>query len=194
MERGGERENRGREAALLSFFFPSFSYGIICGNLVVKRISILNVKSLFPFSIFPQATGTAGGQAMLWPLFKWAGGQGRDEYFAKLAPNGNALNVYQAPDMGLLDKKSIRLENVQDFAWSPAGPLLAAYQAEIGNNLPARIVLMKIPEREEVRMKNLFSVAEVRLHWHPEGDYLAVAVSQFTKTKKSTFTTFQIFR
>lgn len=48
--------------------------------------------------------------------------------------------------------------------------------------------------RTEIRQKNLFSVADVRLHWHPEGTYLAVRVDQHTKTKKSTYTTFQMFR
>lgn len=49
---------------------------------------------------------------------------------------------------------------LQDWEWSPAAPdaTLAAYQAEQGN-LPARVVLMKLPSREELRQKNLFSVA-----------------------------------
>lgn len=169
------------------------------GNKVCLRIfAARNGKLLREFEGSPeefavgQATGAAGGQAMLWPLFKWAGGA-QDRYFAKLSPNGNAINVYEAPGMGLLDKKSVRLDNVQDFSWSPSGPILAAYQAENGN-LPARIVLIRMPERTEVRQKNLFSVADVKMLWQPEGDYLAVRVDQYTKTKKSIYTTFQIFR
>jgi translation initiation factor 3 subunit B len=46
----------------------------------------------------------------------------------------------------------------QDFEWSPAEPLLAAYTVE-QNNIPARIQLIKIPERTDVRQKNLFSVS-----------------------------------
>lgn len=49
---------------------------------------------------------------------------------------------------------------VQDFAWSPAEPILCAYQAEqSGGNLPARISLVRVPDRTELRQKNLFSVS-----------------------------------
>jgi len=65
--------------------------------------------------------------------------------------------------MGLLDKRSLKLEGVQDFAWSPAAPLLCAYQAEgAGGNLPARVSLIRIPDRAELRQKNLFSVSGAR--------------------------------
>lgn len=49
---------------------------------------------------------------------------------------------------------------VQDWDWSPAAQdtLLCAYQQEQGN-LPARVVLTRCPDREELRQKNLFSVA-----------------------------------
>ena len=45
--------------------------------------------------------------------------------------------------MGMLDKRSLKLEAVQDFLWSPSEPIIAAYTAEQGN-LPARIVLIKV--------------------------------------------------
>jgi hypothetical protein len=76
---------------------------------------------------------------------------------------------------------------LQDFEWSPSDPILAAYTTE-QNQLPARIVLVKLPERTEIRQKNLFSVSDIRISWHPQGDYLAVKVDRFTKTKKSTYT------
>ena len=31
------------------------------------------------------------------------------------------------------------------------------------------------------------------MHWHPQGLYLAVRVDHYTKTKKSTFTSFELF-
>ncbi len=64
---------------------------------------------------------------MKWPIFKWAGGE-TDQLFAKLAKN--QINVYEAPEMGLLDKKSMRLDAVQDFEWSPTAPILCAFQTE----------------------------------------------------------------
>ncbi len=48
----------------------------------------------------------------------------RCRFFARLGRN--AISVYQAPDMGLLDKKSVKLDAVQDFAWSPADPIMCA--------------------------------------------------------------------
>lgn len=66
--------------------------------------------------------------------------------------------------MVLLDKKSLKLEGVQDFAWSPSQPILCAYQTEqAGGNLPARISLISFPEKRELRQKNLFSVSGARL-------------------------------
>ena len=49
---------------------------------------------------------------------------------------------------------------VQDFAWSPTDSIMCAYQSEqAGGNLPARLSLIKLPERQELRQKNLFSVS-----------------------------------
>ena len=55
--------------------------------------------------------------------------------------------------------------------------MMAVYQVEsAGGNLPARISLLRMPDRVELRQKNLFSVADVQMFWHPQGDYLAVQV------------------
>lgn len=62
--------------------------------------------------------------------------------------------------MVLLEKKSLKLEGIQDFEWSPAADILCAYQSEqAGGNLPARISLIRLPDRAELRQKNLFSVS-----------------------------------
>ena len=42
-------------------------------------------------------------------------------------------------------------------------------------------------------LKRCCFCADVRLYWHPQGDYLAVQVDRFTKTRKSTFTAFELF-
>ena len=56
---------------------------------------------------------------------------------------------------------------MQDFEWSPAEPILCAYQAEqSGGNLPARISLVRIPDRKELRQKNLFSVSGESYQMH----------------------------
>ncbi|EFN54066.1 hypothetical protein CHLNCDRAFT_136163 [Chlorella variabilis] len=130
---------------------------------------------------------------MKWPAFRWGGGGGgAPTYLAHM--KRNAISVYEAPEMGMLDKRSVKMEDVQDWEWSPSTSeaALCAYQAEQGN-LPARVVIMRLPEREELRQKNLFSVAGIKLTWHPQGDYLAVQVDKWTKTKKSTNTNFELF-
>lgn len=130
-----------------------------------------------------------GGLAF--PAFKWSAAAGTEEAFLAVMRK-NAISVYGAPEMALLDKRSIKADGVQSFEWSPKDPILCAYQEEQGN-LPARVVLIRLPNREEVRAKNLFSVADVRMAWHPQGDYLAVRVEKWTKTRKSTTTNLEIF-
>ncbi len=125
-------------------------------------------------------------------MFKWAGGAD-DKYFAKIGKN--AVSIYETPDMSLLDKKSLKLEGVTDFAWSPAEALLAVYQPETNaGNTPARVSLWAIPARKELRQKQLFNVSDAKMYWHPQGDYLCVRVDRFTKTKKTTYTGFELFR
>lgn len=130
-----------------------------------------------------------------WPIFKWSGDE---KYFARVTP-GQQISVYETPSMGLLDKKSIKLDGVVDFEWAPlndrelaeveeekrGGPLVEntdeaakagtvkkadkkkvrenvlAYWLPEVQNQPARVALMAIPSRENLRTKNLFNVAEV---------------------------------
>ncbi|KAI8475850.1 MAG: eukaryotic initiation factor [Monoraphidium minutum] len=137
------------------------------------------------------AVGAAAGPqgSLRWPFFKWAGGTD-DQYFARLGKG--KLCVHQTSDMYMIGKKSIELIGISDFEWSPVEPLLAIYTAESGQT-PARVTLMRIPDKVELRQKNMYSVSDAKVHWHPQGDYLAVKVDRFTKTKKSTTTSFELF-
>ena len=74
---------------------------------------------------------------MQWPLFRWAGGR-EDKYFARLGKN--CISVYETASMGLLDKKSLKVDGVADFCWTPAEPLLSLFVPEAGSgNQPARV-------------------------------------------------------
>lgn len=44
------------------------------------------------------------------------------------------------------------------------------------NNLPARVSIVSLPDKTELRAKSLFSVHEVHMHWQEQGKYLAVHV------------------
>ena len=116
---------------------------------------------------FAVGSSQAPGGGPGWPLFKWAGcapGTARadeDRFVARLGRG--AVSVYEAPGMGLLDKRSLKLEGVVDFQWSPSAPILWTYQQ--GNEqqqVPARIALTRLPDRVELRQKQLFSVSRVR--------------------------------
>ncbi|CAH1448148.1 unnamed protein product [Lactuca virosa] len=136
--------------------------------------------------------GTGGFSGVSWPVFRWGGGK-EDKYFARLGKN--VISVYETETFSLIDKKSIKVENVTDFCWSPADPIFALFVPEQGGgNQPARVSLFQIPSKAELRQKNLFSVSDCKMYWQSEGEYLAVKVDRYTKTKKSTYTGFELFR
>eukprot|EP01116_Phalansterium_solitarium_P013601 TRINITY_DN30996_c0_g1_i1.p1 TRINITY_DN30996_c0_g1~~TRINITY_DN30996_c0_g1_i1.p1 ORF type:complete len:681 (-),score=213.67 TRINITY_DN30996_c0_g1_i1:785-2761(-) len=123
-----------------------------------------------------------------WPVFKWSHD---DRYLARL--HGDNILIYQTPTMDLLDKAPLVVPNIKSFAWSPSESSLAYFVPE-ANEKPASVVLVDLPSRRERRQKNLFSVSDCRIHWHPSGDYLLVKVDRWTKNKKSTYTSFEVFR
>ncbi|CAB3224414.1 unnamed protein product [Arctia plantaginis] len=113
-----------------------------------------------------------------WPVFRWSKD---DKYFARLG--ADMLSVYETPSFGLLDKKSIKIPGIRDFSWSPTDNILAYWVAE-DKDVPARVTLLELPNRTEIRSKNLFSVADCKIHWQKSGDYLCVKVDRYSKVKK----------
>ncbi|KAJ2783703.1 Translation initiation factor 3 subunit b [Coemansia javaensis] len=150
---------------------------------------------------FPLPTNADGSPAnAAWPQFKWSPSE---KYFARMT-FGTSISIYEAPGMGLLDKKSMMTPGVQEFSWCPqvltdprtgaARPEMLAYWTPEETNLPARVTLVAVPSREIVRTKNLFSVFFASLHWHPSGKMLCVRVQRLTRSKKARFTNLEIFR
>lgn len=69
---------------------------------------------------------------------RWAGGR-EDKFFARIGKN--IISVYETETFTLIDKKSIKVENVVDFIWSPTDPILALFVPELGGgNQPARVI------------------------------------------------------
>ena len=70
---------------------------------------------------------------------RWGGGK-EDKYFARMGKN--VISVYETETFSLIDKKSIKVENVMDFCWSPIDPIFALFVPELGGgNQPARVCL-----------------------------------------------------
>ena len=53
---------------------------------------------------------------------------------------------------------------------------------------------MELPSRNELRQKNLFSVADLRMTWHDQGHFLCVKVDKHSKSKKTLNSAFELFR
>ena len=73
----------------------------------------------------------------------------------------------------------------RDFSWSPTDNIIAYWVPE-QENVPARVTLMEMPSRKELSAKNLFSVADCKMHWQKNGDYLCVKVDRYSKSRKDT--------
>jgi len=147
---------------------------------------------------------------MAWPALKWSGD---DKYVARVTL-GSQISVYELPSMGLVGKKSIKIDGVIDFEWCPIGDrdreaeekeaakkgprkerenMFAYWTPEVSNQ-PARVTLMAFPSRTVLRSKNLFNVSDCKIYWQNSGDFLCVKVDRHTKTKKSIFCNLEIFR
>lgn len=113
-----------------------------------------------------------------WPIFKWS----QDgEYFARHTTD--TLSVYETSTFRLLENKSLRISAIKDFSWCPSDNIIAYWVPE-QENVPARVTLIQIPSRKEICVRNLFNVADCRMHWQKNGDYLCVKVDRYSKAKK----------
>lgn len=88
-------------------------------------------------------------------IFRWSSD---GQYVARAGHD--MLSVYESPVFGLLDKKSIKVTGIKDFSWSPSQNVIAYWVPEEGD-APARVCIMELPSREEIRVKNLFNVHDV---------------------------------
>lgn len=63
--------------------------------------------------------------------------------------------------MFLQDILQVWLLFFRDFQWSPSNNYIAYWTPE-DKDTPARVTIMEIPDRKEIRVKNLFNVSDVR--------------------------------
>lgn len=114
---------------------------------------------------------------LVWPIFRWSHD---DKYFARIGQD--LLSIYETPSFGLLEKKSSIINGIRDFSWSPTDNILAYWKAE-DKDVPARVTLLEIPNRIDLRNKILFNVADCKIHWQKSGDYLCVKVDRYAKQR-----------
>lgn len=143
-------------------------------------------------------------QANAVPDFSWSA---NGKFLARLAPKykigvdpethedirRDLLQVYSTPGMGLLGGASIEAPGVQEMQWSPTDPYLVWWAPEKGD-IPACVTLTEFPSKRVVRTKNLFHVKTCRLYWQKSGDFLCVEVTRVSKSGKTEYTDFQLFR
>ncbi|KAK0395195.1 hypothetical protein QR680_001167 [Steinernema hermaphroditum] len=114
-----------------------------------------------------------------WPFFKWSHDE---QYFACIKPGGNGICVYDSDTFTLNNKKSITLEGITEFQWSPTRNQIGYYCAErVEQNTPSEIGVMDFPSREKLRSHRLFSVQSAELYWQKCGDHLAAHTERYTK-------------
>jgi translation initiation factor 3 subunit B len=111
-------------------------------------------------------------------MFRWSHD---DKYVARMSEG--AIHIYETPSFYLLNLKSIKVPGIRNFSWSPTDNILAFWVAE-ETEVPAKVTLMEIPKKRDIRTKNLFNVADCKIHWQKSGDYLCVKVDRFSKSKK----------
>uniref|UniRef100_A0A673NIX5 Eukaryotic translation initiation factor 3 subunit B n=1 Tax=Sinocyclocheilus rhinocerous TaxID=307959 RepID=A0A673NIX5_9TELE len=90
-------------------------------------------------------------------------------------------------------RKSLKINGIKDFSWSPGDNIIAFWVPE-DKDIPARVTLMQLPSRNEIRVRNLFNVVDCKLHWQKNGDYLCVKVDRTPKGTQGVVTNFEIFR
>jgi len=137
--------------------------------------------------------GSKPDEQMDWPAFRWSHD---DEYFARLGDD--CIYVYESSTMKLTKDKtdkrtSVKIDGVKQFLWSPTDNVVSLWIPEHTNN-PAKVMLMEVPSRNELRQKNLFSVADLRMTWHDQGHFLCVKVDKQSKSKKTMHSAFELFR
>ena len=102
---------------------------------------------------------------MEWPHLKWSHDS---RFFARQATD--TISVYEMPNCGLLDKKSLKCPGVRGFSWSPKDNYISYWVPEQGE-APARVTIIGIPRRNEVRVKNLYNVQSIEMAWQDQVDY-----------------------
>lgn len=104
------------------------------------------------------------------------------QYLARLGVG--IIQIYQLPQMQLLEKKSLAAKDLLDFVWSPKGNHLSYWSPAFGNH-PALINIIEIPSRNITCSRKYFDVQDGKMTWQDEGEFLCVRATKISGKKKS---------
>lgn len=91
--------------------------------------------------------------------------------------------LFTVQTFGLQNKKPHSVPGLADFTWSPSQNYLAYWVRE-STDIPARLGLLDVTTRTDVRSKQLFSVTDCQFYWQKNGEYMAVKVNRYKHAKK----------
>jgi len=131
---------------------------------------------------------TINQENVQWPMLKWSCD---DKYCAREMEDGS-IACFELPSMQPACKR-IKVEGSQGLCFSPSQPWISYWIPEQDNN-PARVIIQEIPSKKEIKAKVLFNVSKCSFFWQTKGEYLAVQVDRVSKTGKTTYTNFELFR
>lgn len=168
-----------------------------------KKLVIWDISIGLPVKTFALPPNLENATRMPWPLIKWSFD---DKYCARQGPD--AIAVYETEkDFQLLDKKLIKIDEIQDFEFAPAGVKLASnskkneilesvlsYWTPESENQSAKVSVMQIPNKTILRTIPLVQVKDIKLDWNQSGKYLCCNVTRHTKSKKTFFSNLHIFQ
>ena len=182
-----------------------------------KALIVWSVKTGAKLREFQGHVPKEGGpDHMEWPAFRWSHD---DSYFARLGDD--CIYVYESTTMKLIKDKAEKRTSVPPpfpltpFPLSPTSPFPFPFSGADGRRALVPVVALRQPRvaldprapqpagegradgaalAHEIRQKNLFNVADIRLTWHPQGHFLCVKVDKHSKSKKTLNSAFELFR
>ncbi|POW06563.1 hypothetical protein PSHT_10300 [Puccinia striiformis] len=150
---------------------------------------VVTGKLLRTFPVITPSSEEEGGARIKfqWPMFKWSGD---DHYLARVTP-GQAISVYETPGMGLLDKKSIKIEGVVDFEWCPLSENERDAILEARHLLPS--ASFDEPSSDSKPKKNAGERSNMLAFWTPEVANQPARVSLMGIPSRDTLRTKNLF-
>ncbi|KAJ9439572.1 Eukaryotic translation initiation factor 3 subunit B [Diplonema papillatum] len=139
--------------------------------------------------------------------FKWS----HDEQFLAKLSEDNILLYDLEKGMKLCQPDPDRvttlyMPGIKCLEWSPTDNYFCYWVPESGNT-PARVTIVEVETNEKkdgtksysfntIAQRNLYRVQNIRMTWHPQGDFLACKVERIKKSQagNTTISAYELFR